>query len=498
MTTVQSGAALPAFARTPVLAVAVAIGALLTAVSGRYGYFGDELYFVAAGRNLDWGYADQPTLVPLIARAMDTIAPGSLTVLRLPSVLLTMLGIVLAALLARELGGARRAQLVAAAAFATSPFLLGTGHLLATSTVDPVLWTLVTWLVVRWVRSRDDRLLLAAGLVTAVALQAKVLIVAFWVVLAVAVLLVGPREMLRRPLLWVGGAVAVLATVPTLLWQAANGWPQLGMSRAIAAEGAYVGGAAWFLPVGVAFVGGLAGTVLAIYGVVRLLRSPELAPYRFLALTALGVITVFLVAGGRPYYIAGVFPVLWAAGAVELGRAARWWRWIASWPVFGATGLAFVFVLNIVPVAPIESHAGKPLMVGNFQLDEFGWPQYVDDVAAAYHALPPETAAHTVLLSSSYWGGAALEFYGPERGLPAAYSANRGYAWFGVPPEEATAAVLLSSDPGPWRGLFDEVRQVGVADNDADVNNLVQGTPIWVLEGRTVPWEQVWAETRSL
>jgi hypothetical protein len=114
MTTITSptlARAVPEFARGPVLAVAAATAVLLTAVSGRYGYFGDELYFIAAGHHLAWGYADQPPMLPLIALAMDTIAPGSLPVLRIPATLATVAGIVLAALLAREFGGGRRAQL---------------------------------------------------------------------------------------------------------------------------------------------------------------------------------------------------------------------------------------------------------------------------------------------------------------------------------------------------------------------------------------------------
>ncbi|WP_308282844.1 glycosyltransferase family 39 protein [Pseudonocardia nigra] len=153
--------ALPTFARGPVLLVAAAVGVLLTAVSGRYGYFGDELYFIAAGNHLDWGYADQPPLVPLIALAMDAIAHGSVAALRVPATLATMAGVVLTALLTREFGGGRRAQLVAAGAFAVSPTFLATGHLLATSTLDPPLWIALTWLLVRWVRTRADGALLA-------------------------------------------------------------------------------------------------------------------------------------------------------------------------------------------------------------------------------------------------------------------------------------------------------------------------------------------------
>lgn len=144
MTTIErrrdAADAVPAVAWGPVLAVALAVGVLLTSVSGRYGYFGDELYFLAAGHYPAWGYADQPPLLPLIAVAMDAMGPGSVAVLRIPSTLATMAAVVLTALLVREFGGGRRAQLIAVGAVAVSPTFLANGHLLATSTLDPVLW----------------------------------------------------------------------------------------------------------------------------------------------------------------------------------------------------------------------------------------------------------------------------------------------------------------------------------------------------------------------
>jgi len=483
----------PTFARGPVLGLAAAVGVLLTAVSGRYGYFGDELYFVAAGHHLDWGFADQPPLVPLLALLADTVAPGSVEVLRIPSTLATMLGLVLTALLARELGGARRAQLIAAGAFAVSPNFLAGGHLLATSTFDPLMWVALTLLLVRWVRTHDDRLLLAAGAVTAVGLQIKFLLVAFWVVAIIAILLCGPREMLRRPALWGGGALAVLTTLPTLLWQARNGWPQLEFTKAVAAESVYAGGMIGFLPFAFFLGGLLIGTVLALHGEVALLRDPAL---RWLGVTVLGVTAIFMVTGGRPYYIAGLFPLLWAMSAarIEARRPAIWWRWVPTWPTYALSALFVLGVLNIVPIQPAATHSDKPLMIGNFQLDEIGWPDFVADVRTAVATLPPDEARSAIVVADSYWMGSALQHYAPD--LPS-YSYSRGAAWFGVPPEDSGAVVLIG-DPTPLAGAFRTVTRVGTLENDLRVNNLTQGTPIFVLQGRTVPWNQLWAQVRHL
>jgi hypothetical protein len=220
----QATTRLAPFARLPVALLALGTATALLLTAGRYGYFGDELYFLAAGKHLAWGYADQPPLVPFLAWAMDSLAPGSLVVFRLPAIAATAGGVVVTALIARELGGRRKAQARAAAAYAICGQFVGSGHYLATSTIDPLLWTLVLWLLVRWVRTRADSLLVWLGVVTAVALNGKLLIGAFWVVAGLAVLVFGPRELLRRPKLWLGALIAAVSLVPTLLWQRANGW----------------------------------------------------------------------------------------------------------------------------------------------------------------------------------------------------------------------------------------------------------------------------------
>lgn len=153
------------FARWGVLSIAAAAGIVLAFCAGRYNYFGDELYFLAAGRRLSFSYADQGPVLPLLARAMDTLDPGSFFVLRLPSILLTLAALVLSAAIARELGGGRGAQLLTATAYATSIFLLLQGQTLSTNAVDTALWVVITWLLVRWIRTRHDSLLIWASVV---------------------------------------------------------------------------------------------------------------------------------------------------------------------------------------------------------------------------------------------------------------------------------------------------------------------------------------------
>ncbi|RSD14837.1 ArnT family glycosyltransferase [Amycolatopsis eburnea] len=491
----QAKADLAPFARLPVALLALGTATALLLTAGRYGYFGDELYFLAAGKHLAWGYADQPPLVPFLAWAMNGLAPGSLVVFRLPAIAATAAGVVVTALIARELGGRRKAQARAAAAYAICGQFVGSGHYLATSTIDPLLWTLVLWLLVRWVRSRDDKLLVWLGVVTAVALNDKLLIGAFWVVAGLAVLVFGPRELLRRPKLWLGALIAAGSLVPTLLWQRANGWPQLGMGGAVGAEVDAAGGRGSFLPQLLAGAGWVIGALGVVYGVAVLVGSKRLRPYRFLGWTALGVVAVFLVANGRYYYAAGMFGVLWAAAFVhfESLEPARWWRWVPTWPVFVVSALfSLPFTLPVWPAHWLVDHPAAPRPA--YAAEELGWPDLADDVAKLYRAAPPGTA----IVTGGYWQAGALDRYGPERGLPEAYSPSRGFWYFGRPADTAETVLFVGYDPAKLAKYFADARIVGQVGNRLGVRNASEHMPVWQLTGRTADWAEIWPRLKDM
>lgn len=485
----------PPFARGPVLGIAGALALVLLACAPFYGHFGDELYFIAAGRHPMWGYADQPPVLPLLAAGLDALAPGSLVVLRLPAVLATAATALLAGLIARELGGRTRAQVLATGAVAASWFLLASGRTLATSTLDPFWWTLLLWLLVRWVRTdrdgrADDRLLVVAGVVLGVALNTKFLVLGLVAGVAVGVLAVGPRRLLTRPLLWVGLAVAGLAAVPTLVWQAHHGWPQLGMGAVVAGESDLFGNRWQFLPVAVLFAGLLPGAILVLVGLVALLRRPELRPWRAFGVAVLVTTAAFVVAGGRPYYVAGFYALLFAAGAVALEQrpARRWWRWTT-----GTVALAVSGVITAVLVLPIGPAA--PRVRTDFTtMGQVGWPELAAGVAARYDALPPELRARTVVVATQYWYAAGLAYQRESAGLPEVDSPHRGYADLGVPPGSAPALVV--GDPGEARAACATFTPLApyVAARPTPILSTV---PLALCTPRA-PWATLWPALRTM
>ena len=484
----------PSLARAPLAALGAAVALLLLAVAGRYGYHRDELYFLRAGRELAFGYVDQPPLTPLVAAAMDGLFPGSLVALRLPSALAAAGVVVLTGLLAREFGGGRAAQLLAAAGMAVSAVLLAVGHLLSTTTFDLLAWTALSWLPVRALRDGGP-VWLAAGTVAGLALQNK-LSPAFLVgAVLVGVLAVGPRAALRSPWPWLGGLLALAVWAPNLIWQAANGWPQLDLAEAIAA-GSSGTSEPWYLfvPFQLVLVSPLLVPVW-LTGWWQLWRSPQLRTWRSFAVAYAVLAVFFLLTGGKPYYLAGLYPLLLAAGAGPV------LAWAAGRGRAGVLGAALVVSLLIdgvlmLPLVPVARLGSTQIPDINYDSGEtVGWPLLADAVRDARDGLP--AGERVVVLARNYGEAGAIDRFAPDLGP--AYSGHNAYRSWGPPPEDAgTAVVAVGLDEERLAAWFDGVQTVGRFDNGLDLDNEEQGVPIMTAVGRRVPWSQIWPELRRL
>ncbi|MEV6558862.1 glycosyltransferase family 39 protein [Nocardia sp. NPDC051756] len=487
---------LPPFAVAGVGAIAVVAAIALLASAGRYGFFGDELYFISAGRRLAVSYADQGPLLPAIARLMDSIAPESMVAQRIPAMLVTVAAVLISAQIAREFGGSRNAQLLTATAYATSPFLLVQGTQLATNTIDTALWVLISWLLIRWVRTRHDSLLLSAALATALDMQVKWLIPFFWIAVAIGVAIYGPRDLFRRPALWLGGVLVFCVTLPSLIWQAAHDWPQLRLGAVVAEEQATVGGRYTWLPLAMASAG-LLGGVLLVYGIVTLFRWEPLRQYRFLALLPLLLAVAFIATNGRAYYAAGCYAALFAAGAV---------RWTAKTGRLRTVVTSTVIVISIVLAAftmpwqpeskikPATSEADAGLSIGVY--GKFGWPELAAATTAAYRSLPEADRAGVVVITDSYWQASALDIFGTD--LPAVYSPSRGFGYFGTPPDTATTVLWVGNDESDVRPLFGTITPIGRADTRLGFPGSTRDVTIWRCDNPHAPWSQTWPDLMKL
>ena len=290
---------------------------VLLALSGAYGFHGDEMYYVVAGQHPALGYVDQPPLTPLLSAASVALLGVSPTAVRLLPALEMALIVILVALIARDLGGSRRAQVIAAITAALSGYL-GAGHLDTTTDPDLLAWAIVLWLAVKLLAGGDRRLWLVLGVVTGIGLENKDTLLFLGAGLAVGLVLARRWDVVRSPWAWAAIGIALLLWAPNLAWQAANGWPQLTMAQAISG---YAGdNRAQFVPLLWLFSGPLLFPVSAV-GLAWILRAKAAAPWRAIGIAALVALVLVYVTGGKAYYVIGSLPVFMAAGAI---LADRW------------------------------------------------------------------------------------------------------------------------------------------------------------------------------
>ena len=481
--------------RLGITIIAVAAFLLELAVSGRYGYVRDELYFLAAGKHLAFGFVDQPALTPLIARVSAELTGNTLVGLRIVPALGLAALVVMTATMSRLLGAGRTGQLLAAFAAASCGEYIGAMHELTTTVPDFLFWALTLLLITRLLITRDPRWWIAIGACAGLASEAKWNIAFLVAALAAGFLATDARQLLRSRWVAAGCVLAAALAVPDLVWQASHGWPNMAVFHALQTEAWHNRATYW--PAQVLFTG-LALTPIWISGLIWTLRNAQARTFRPIGIACALAIVLQFVLGGKPYYAGGAYTFLFAAGSVPaerylLAKADR---------IRGAVIALVISTAGVLPVAlpvlPAAALHTVPLQKINYDLAEsIAWPKQVALVAREYHSLPPALRSKTTVITGNYGEAGAIDRYGPQFGLPQVYSGANNFWLWGPPPASATAAIVVGLDPKMLRREFTTVRLVAVFHNGLGVDDDEQGTDIYLVTGLKNSWSRAWPAFRD-
>ena len=478
-----------------VLAIAAAFCALELAVAARYGIHRDELYFLACARHLAWGYVDQPPFVPAVARLSVDLFGTSAVALRILPMLSGGATVVLAAVMARDLGGSRRAQVVAALAAATSAQVLAADHLLSTASFDLFFWAAISTLFVRLLRTDDRRLWVAIGAVAGVGLMNKYNVAFLLLGMGLGVLLSGRGRILASRWLVLGAVAALVIFLPNLIWNAQHHWAALTMLRDLKRENSTLSASIQFIPSQFLVVGPFLVAVW-VGGVRRLLRHAWARP---VAIAYLVLLVLDTVTGAKSYYLGGIYFVLFAGGGIwadeRLLRRGTGMRTLATWIVVGGV-VALPLSLPVLPVTTLpsgdwESKINKDLSA------TVGWPRVVSQIAGVVATLPAPERAHVVVFTGDYGAAGAVDLYGRRFGLPRAISGHNTYWIWG--PRGATdgaTTIAVNLDRDYLLTIFSSVTPAGTVDTGHGVWTEERGDPIFVCRGQRVSWAAAWPAAR--
>ena len=468
----------------------------IVAMGGRYGFHRDELATLDDAHHLAWGYVAYPPVTPFFGRLALLTFGASVAGFRFFAALAAVTSILLTGLMARELGGGRRAQLLAA--FAAMPFALGCGSLMQYVAFDCLAWVATAYFFVRLCNSEDARWWLAIGGTIGLGMLTKYSMVFCVAGIAVGVVVTRLRRHLTGKWLWLGAGCALLIFLPNLLWQWRHDFISLEFLQHIHARDVRIGRTKDFIPDQLKME--LFGLPLALAGLLFLFLSPKAGRWRALPWLYVVPFVLFLLAHGRGYYLAPAYAVLFAAGAVWMEDMFRRWR-----PRWSRTGYAIAAVLLladvalvsavVLPAGPVGSASWNFAVKQNEDLaEEVGWPELVETIARVRDSLPQSDRARLGILAGNYGEAGAINLYGPAHGLPRAICGTNSF-WergYGDPPPETV--IVVGFDREFVEHHFESAEVVARVTNRHGVANeeTTQRPEIFLCRGLRGGWAEFW------
>ncbi|MBZ5680560.1 MAG: glycosyltransferase family 39 protein [Acidobacteriia bacterium] len=494
---------------------AIALAKLLFHIyfNNRYGYFRDEFDYMSCGDHLAWGYVDQPPLIPFLIHISRAVLGDSLRAIRFIPALASSLLVVQTAVLAREFGGRRFALLLSAICALIAPQYLSNASLLGTNCLEPNLWMGCAYFAILAIRRADPRYWLWFGVVAGLGLEEKYSISVFGLGIVVGLLMTEQRRVFLNKWIWLGGLAAFLIFLPNLLWNIHYNWPFVQLMRGIKAEGRDVvlGLLPYFLQQTL-LVNPLTAP-LWLAGLFALLFSARLRPYRLLGWSYLVCYTVFFVLHGKNYYLAPIYPMLLAAGAVVLEPALdhprRAWLKPAIAIVLLASGAhltpivvpvlspdGFIAYMKYLPFKlPVMEHAHARVTLPQWYSDQFGWEEIVAETAVAWNRLSPDERHDCGIFAQDYGQAGAIDFLGRRYGLPPAMSGHQTWFLWGPRGYSGNCMIVLDDRQATLERYWDHVEFVGISAPSPYA--LEQQIPVFLCKGKKFSsWTDVWPKLK--
>ena len=485
--------------------LAVQLAGLLTP---GYSYFIDEFYYFACAARPAFGYVDHPPLAPWILALTRPVLGDSLLGLRLVPFLAGSATVWVTCLLVARLGGGRFAMVVAGIGVGLAPLIISMSSFFSMNALEPLFWMLIVLTVVRIVQTGESRLWVMVGLLVGLSFENKHTAMIYVGALGLGVLATRTRRMLADRLLWAGAVVALLMALPNVWWQVANGFPSLEFYR----------NAHFLKNVPSPPLRSLATLAVAmnpltlpvwIAGFVFLLGRRDGKVFRFLGVTCALLLAAHVASQtSRPDRVAGMFPILLAAGAVAAERVVR--ARAGQMAMVGSTvAVSLALAPVVLPLLPppalarytaalgfsYSAERGKTSPIPQLLADRTGWESYVDDVERVYKSLGPEDRQRAIIYAPSYGQAGAIELWGPARGLPRVIGTQNTYWHWSAGHTNTEVLIAVDMRPTTLRRLFRDVREAGRVECDYCMS-WRNNNPIFVARGSIVPLESVWADFR--
>jgi hypothetical protein len=493
------------------------VGVSLRAQHVGYGIFRDELYYIVCGRRLAWGYLDNQPLIALLARWSDDLfGHERLWAFRLMPSIAGAAKVFLTGLLACSLGGKRAAQALAMILVIGAPEYFGVDSIFSMNCLEPVFWMTAMLAILEIAKAPQARSVRAwwivFGLAGGLALETKLSAGFFLICLLAALLLTPQRKLLTSRWALIGIGLLLLIEAPNFVWQLERSFPSIQWLVAASREGKDVVLSPGEFLLQQVLVLIPFSAPFWVGGIAWLLFNKAARQFRFAGLTGVLFIGLMMALHAKIYYVVPIYPVLFAAGCVWCFRLVPA-KWQAAPLVYGsvfstAVWLWLPLVLPIVPPShysvwekrmhyrPAETENFRQSKLPQLLADQTSWPQFVQQVAAAYNHLPADVRARTGIYCGNYGEASAIDVLGPAYGLPPAISGSQTYWFWGPRGQLKDNMLVVNQTRADLEKTFRSVQPVGTV-NTPDAMPFEDGATIWLGRGLTRTVDEIWPTTKN-
>ncbi len=457
-----------------------------------YGIHGDELYYIALSRHLEWGYLDNSPLIAFVAKISAWCFGESVFAWRVIPSLFSALTVGLVGLITRDLGGRRFAISVACLGMICSPALLATSYFLQPVAFDIFLWTLLGFLLIRFIQTEKSPYLYGAAVAIGVGILNKYTILLYVIVLLSGLLLTPQRRLINPINLVEAFAIALLISAPNLIWQGTHHFPVFNYLGVVSKHNMYPG--AGELLFQLTFFHG-AGMAVWLAGLSYLLfDQQEIGKYRFLAIAFLLIVVALILLRGKIYYSLGAFPVLFAIGGICWEIMLHRFKYIPQAILLGLIIVTSLIALPVVLPAlpfnttkayiqlmrryttltqPFQWDDGQLHSLPQFYADMLGWQKLAAKTAGVCRQIGGYDCRQSVILTDAYAVAGALSFYLPAYSPQVISADNSLLLWSSKTLYQQRVIYLSRESLATVSALAEGVQFIGTVQNpDASVRGM--------------------------
>jgi len=482
---------------------------IITNMTGGYGFFRDEFYYITCSDHLDFGYVDQPPLSILFLRISRWIFGDSLAAIRLLPALAGGAVVLMTGLMVKKLGGKRFAQILAAVMVIVAPIFLGINATFSMNSFDVLFWVLAAYLIILIIQENRPDLWIILGTIMGLGLLNKISVLWLAFGLFLGLIISPQRKSLRTKWPWIAGGCAFLVFLPHLIWQVVHNWPTLEFIKNATSQKMAAISPLDFL---INQIISMHPITLPIWicGILYYFFYKDGRKYQILGIIYIVVLLLLIInQKSRAEYLAPAYTMLFASGAIVFEKFFKWlkWKWLKPAYLIIVLSAGMIIAPLALPVLPVENYIKYAKNLGlapstdeikevgklpQHYADMFGWEKMVAIIAQVYQGLREEEKPQTVIFAGNYGEAGAIDFFGKQYNLPKAISSHNNY-WLWGPGERSGEVTLFFGGPpvDMLKNLFEEVYEAAIFTCEYCMP-YESNTPVFLCKKPKVSLKVIW------